>query len=361
MNRSLLTRLVALLVIIVASVYYIAFDAVGVKLWWNEPFTVKVQLKNAGGLYSDAYVTYRGVEVGKVKAIDLKPTMVIAVLAIDKGEKIPLNVTAAVRELTAASEQYIDLTPTSNDPPYLYDGYTIREDRTSVPVTVGTLLNTVNSLINSLHANDLNTISQTLGTGLENAGNDLRDIITDGRTLLEALQQAEGGTVSLIDNGNTVLSTLAATGNEFEGFSQNLNVLSSQLVQSNSDLISLLKNGDTATSALAGYMSKYNTSTAQLIDDLSVINGLATANEPGFNALLEVLPVFATNIASTASGGTLRFELDFNTQNTVCPYTTQMAEPTSLVATADLNLNCGTHAADLLQRGADKAPAPQGG
>jgi phospholipid/cholesterol/gamma-HCH transport system substrate-binding protein len=361
MTRTLMARMAVLALIVVASVYFIAFDAVGVKLWWNQPYTVHVDLPNAGGIYTDASVTYRGVGVGKVSGVHLKRNMVVIDLAIRHGEKIPANVTASVKELTAASEQYVDLAPTSSDPPYLTPGYTIPEDRTSVPVTIGQLLNQADALINSLHASDLNTISQTLGQGLQNAGQDLRSIIIDGKTLLQALQSVEGGTVSLIVNGNTVLNTLNDTSNEFTSFSNNLQQLTAQLVQSNSDIVHLLQNGTTASTALDNFLKQTGQPTADLINNMATITGLAYANEPAFKALTEVLPLFATNIAATASGGNTRFELDFNTQNTVCPYTTQMAEPTSLVATADLTRNCNIQAPDLLQRGADKAPAPTGG
>lgn len=361
MNRSLIARLVALLVIVLGALYFIVFDAVGVKPWWDSNYTIHVDLPNAGGLYSDASVTYRGVDVGKVSSVHLLPNMVEVDLSIHRGVKIPANAHAAVRELTAASEQYIDLSPTSNDPPYLAAGNTIPIDRTSVPITVGELLNTTNNLIQSLKASDLNTISQTLGTGLQNAGQDLRSIIIDGRTLLQALQQAEGGTVAIIDSGNTVLNTLNLTSNEFADFTANLSVLSQQLKTSNSDLDALLKNGASASGALLNFLKSTGPSTASLIDHLAVISNLATANSAGYNALLQVLPVFAQNIASTSSNGTINFEINFNTQSTVCPYTTQMAEPTALVATADLTRNCGIQAPNLLQRGADKAPVPPGG
>lgn len=361
MTRALLTRMIVLLIIVLLSVYFIVFEAVGVKPWWDSPYTIHAVLPNAGGIYTDASVTYRGVDVGKVSGVHLYSNRVVIDLAIHRNVKIPANAHAAVKELTAASEQYVDLSPTNNDPPYLTSGYTIPEDRTSVPVTIGQLLNTADSLINSLHATDLNTISQTLGQGLQNAGQDLRSIIIDGKTLLQALQSAEGGTVSLIDNGNTVLNTLNDTSNEFASFTSNLQQLSAQLVQSNSDIVHLLQNGTAASAALVNFLQQSGQPTADLIKNLSTVTGLAFANEPAFKALTSVLPVFATNIAETATGGNPRFELDFNTKNTVCPYTTQMAEPTSLVATADLTGNCNIQAPDLLQRGADKAPAPGGG
>lgn len=95
MSRSILGRLVALLVITVAGMYYIAFDAIGVHVF-SQPFDVRVTLPAAGGLYQDAYVTYRGVEVGKVSSLHLQQNDVVAVLAINHGAKVPTNVTASV-------------------------------------------------------------------------------------------------------------------------------------------------------------------------------------------------------------------------------------------------------------------------
>jgi hypothetical protein len=85
---------------------------------------------------------------------------------------------------------------------------------------------------------------------------------------------------------------------------------------------------------------------------------VAFQREPAYRALFEVLPVLSGDLALTATGGQLHFEITFNDRNTVCPYTSTMVEPSTLVATADLTRNCNTEVPDLLQRGADKAPPP---
>ena len=41
----------------------------------NPPFRVKVVLPAAGGIYPDASVTYRGIDVGKVASLQLKPNV----------------------------------------------------------------------------------------------------------------------------------------------------------------------------------------------------------------------------------------------------------------------------------------------
>lgn len=359
MTRAILARLIALLVITAAGLYYIAFDAVGLRVT-NPPYTIHVDMPTAGGIYTDAYVTYRGVEIGRVSALHLERNGVVADLAIDHGKKIPADVTASVRELTAAAEQYMDLVPTVADSSYLHPGATIPASRVTVPTSVGTLLDTLNSLVDSLSAKDLNTLSSALATGLQDAGGDLHSIIVNGDTLVSALQSAIPGTQELIDSGHTVLSTFNSTSNEFASFSANLNALSAQVAQSNSDLVALLQNGAKAGQTLDPFLKTYGSPTVGLIDDLASSTGVAYANRAAFQALFEVLPLFASDVSEVTSNGQIRFELTFNYKNTVCPYTSQMAEPTSLVALPSLTGNCGIEAPDLLQRGADKAPPPQG-
>lgn len=359
MSRSIIARLIALFVVTVAGVYYIAFDAVGIRVT-DKPYHIKVVMPTAGGIYPDAYVTYRGVEVGKVSSLQLQQSDVVAVLAINHGTRIPANVTASVRQLTAAAEQYMDLVPAGSDPPvWMKPGDVIPENRTSVPVSVGTLLNTVNSLVDSLSAQDLNTLASALATGLRDAGGDLHSIIVNGSTLVSALQSAIPGTQSLINAGNTDLATFNSTSNEFASFSANLNALSAQVKQSNSALVGLLQNGGTAGNALNGFLSQYASPTVGLIDNLAAATNVAYQRQDAIRALFEVLPLFASDVSETVSGGQVHFKLDFNTADPVCPYTPMLPQPTQVVtSTANLTGGCATVAPNLLQRGADKAPPP---
>ncbi|HWE57750.1 MAG TPA: MlaD family protein [Acidimicrobiales bacterium] len=366
MSRAILARLIALVVITLAGVYYISFDAIGVHVF-SQPYKVNAvfpaivngQPSGAGGLYSDAYVTYRGVEVGKVGSLQLHQNEVVAVLDIDHGTKIPKNVSAHVKELTAAAEQYVDLVPEGSDPPgqYLTSGDKITD--TTIPISVGTLLNSLNSLVNSLSPADLNTLTSSLATGLQDAGGNLHQIIADGNTLATALQTAIPGTQQLINAGNTVLSTFNATSNDFAQFSTNLDLLSQQVKQSNSDLVALLQNGAAAGTALNNFLKQNGNATIGLINDLSASTNVAYQRQPAIQALFEVLPLFATDVSETVSNGQVHFQLDFNTASPVCPYIPTLPTPTQVDGNpADLNRNCSTEAPNLLQRGADKAPTP---
>ena len=73
---------------------------------------VKLELPAAGGLYRFSNVTNRGVQVGKVTAMDVSRNAATA-----PGRYL----VAAVRSASAEDEQYVGLLPRTNSPPYLQD------------------------------------------------------------------------------------------------------------------------------------------------------------------------------------------------------------------------------------------------
>src|ERR1700726_47117 len=139
MSRRLIPRMIALLIVIVLGVYYIVFDVLQVRVA-SQPFQVTVLMPIAGGLYTGANVTYRGVQVGRVTALDLSATQVAVKLGINPGQQIPDNGSVQVKELSALGENYIDLQPASSSGPDLKDGTVIPAARVVLPVQIGTAL-----------------------------------------------------------------------------------------------------------------------------------------------------------------------------------------------------------------------------
>ena len=90
---------------------------------------VTLELPETGGLYRFSNVTYRGVEVGKVTGVALTPHGVKATLSLTSSSKIPANLQAEVRSISAVGEQYVDLLPRTDSPPYLHDGSVIAMQR----------------------------------------------------------------------------------------------------------------------------------------------------------------------------------------------------------------------------------------
>ncbi|MBM5552893.1 virulence factor Mce, partial [Klebsiella quasipneumoniae] len=73
--------------------------------------------------------------------VRLTPDGVAAKLSIDSSQKIPADVDAWVRSVSAIGEQYVDLIPPEQPGRgNLADGAVIPVERTKLPQDVGTLL-----------------------------------------------------------------------------------------------------------------------------------------------------------------------------------------------------------------------------
>ena len=362
MKAATIVRATALALTVIAGFGYILFGVVGWRIG-TQRYPVTVMLSQAGGIYSGAEVTYRGVDVGRVTGLGLSRNDVAVHLGINPGVRIPADATASVRELDAAGEQYMDLVPTRPDGPDLKAGAVIGVARTSVPISIDTTLIDFGQLLSSINTNRLQTLNQELAAGLGGTGPQLRTLVTDLTNLLTALRASQPSQVELDVDGNAVLRTAIRTNTEFEHFSSSLKKLTGQIAASNGDVGSLITNGAATEQRVHTLLDDDSGSIESFVSGLGTITQTAYARNPAIQALFQALPVFASNLAAVSAGGTLHAELLFNTADTVCPYLSagQMPSPLQAVGTANLGLNCSTSAPDLLQRGAAHAPAPPGG
>jgi phospholipid/cholesterol/gamma-HCH transport system substrate-binding protein len=356
-KRGLFVRLMGLVVVVLLGCGYTLFSVMGWRIG-AQRYHITVMLPRAGGVYPAADVTYRGVSVGKVSALRLSANGVAADLAINPGVKIPANSSAAVKELSAIGEQYLDLVPTGAGGPNLGPGGVVPLSRATVPTSIDTALIDFSKLLSTINPQDIVTLNHAFATGLGGAGNDIRTTIESSQKLISALTAAEPATVQLIVGGNQVLTTALATSTEFAQFTTGLNELTNRFRLSNGDIQALINNGIAFETQLSQLQTQTNSAAESLTAAEAAILDISNARNPAVQALFRVLPVFAGQLAAVSSGGQIRSELLFNTANTVCPYLPagQIPPPTQATGAPNLNLTCPITAPDLLQRGAAHAP-----
>ena len=362
MNQNLLPRMIALAVVIIVGVYYIVFDIMQYHVT-SQPFPVTVLVPSAGGLYTGADVTYRGVQVGTVTALDLNPGDVAVKLSIQAGEHIPDNGPVQVKELSALGEQYLDLQPSTGAGPDLHPGSVIPADRVTLPTPIGTALVDLNSTLQSVNPQNLVTDEDFLASAFAGTGPDLRTIVVTGQRLSNALIAAQPETVNLVIDGQTDLQTLEATDGDLATFSQGLASLTAQLRHSNVDVQALIRNSQSAEQQLNPLLAAKSAQTAALISNLATGSLVTAEHAQDVQAVFELLPAVSGDLASVVGGGQAHGELEFNTADPVCPYIpgSQMPGPTQAVASPALTNTCATSAPGMLARGADSVPSFAGG
>src|SRR5919198_3105117 len=152
LTRTVRIQLIAFIVIAVVAVVYALFRFTDLgKLVGDEGYTVKMNLADSGGVFTNAEVTYRGFNVGRVGDIRLTRDGIQVDLNIDPdAPDIPADVDAVVANRSAVGEQYVDLRPRNDSGPYLSGSSVIAADRTRTPVATDSVLRDLDSLATSV-------------------------------------------------------------------------------------------------------------------------------------------------------------------------------------------------------------------
>ncbi len=91
--------------LLVLGIYYLQLP----KLMGIGQYQLKAELPASGGLYPTSNVTYRGITIGKVTAVEPTEKGAVATMSISSKFKIPLDAVANVHSVSAVGEQYLDL------------------------------------------------------------------------------------------------------------------------------------------------------------------------------------------------------------------------------------------------------------
>lgn len=107
-RQLILFAIVSVVAIVVLGWYYLRIPSlVGIG-----QYTLKADLPASGGLYPTANVTYRGITIGKVTAVEPTDQGARVTMSIASNYKIPVDASANVHSVSAVGEQYIDLVST---------------------------------------------------------------------------------------------------------------------------------------------------------------------------------------------------------------------------------------------------------
>jgi phospholipid/cholesterol/gamma-HCH transport system substrate-binding protein len=277
-------------------------------------YVVRLDVANAGGLFTNADVTYRGVPVGRVGALTLTPGGVQADLHITTAAPpIPADLQAVVADQSAVGEQYVDLRPRTSAGPYLGNGSVIRQRDTQLPLPVTNLLVGIDDLDNSIPLGALRTADDQLGVAFRGQGGDLRQLLAGSSELTRSSAANIAQTTRLIDDSRAVLRTQQQETSALDSFAHSANVLARQLAASNADLRKLITAAPRAASQLTGLLTDNNPGLSVLIANLLTTASVTVTRGAALKELLSVLPadVAAGSTVVTAHGARFGVALTF--------------------------------------------------
>lgn len=293
LGRTVRIQVAVFVVVALLGIGYLGIAYLGAPRWFGSGgYTVHLDLADTGGIYTNAGVSYRGVRIGKVGDIRLTADGVQADLDITSATPLPADAHASVADGSVIGEQYVDLTATHSNGPYLRGGATIPRDRTTLPPPVQDLLGSSEELFASVPITSLRTVVDQLYTATNGVGPSLQQLITSTDTFFGTAGGDIGNTTSLIGNAATVLATQQAESGQIGQFSANLALIGAQLKDSNGDISQVLANAAPAAGQVSGLVTDLNgTGTlTTLLASLLTTSTVVAQKEDGLRTVLVRLP-----------------------------------------------------------------------
>jgi phospholipid/cholesterol/gamma-HCH transport system substrate-binding protein len=324
LTRRIKTQLVVFAVVSLTAITIMFFNYMQIPttFFGVDRYQVTLQLPQAGGLYEGGNVTYRGVEVGRVRDVRLTDSGAEAELQLDSDVHIPADLSAQVHSVSAVGEQYVELLPRTGNGPSLKGGDVISADRTYVPPNLNSLLQATNRGLSVIPRDNLKTVVDESYAAVGGLGPELSRLVSgtsklakDSRTNLDAL-------VTLIDGSKPLLDSQNDSSDAVRAWAAHLATITSQLRDNDSAVKGLLHTGGPAAAEARQLFDRLNPTLPIVLANLVSVGQVGVTYRDNLEAVLVELPQGAADVQATGVanrntkqpylGGFLSFNLNLN-------------------------------------------------
>ncbi|MGE2715308.1 MCE family protein [Mycolicibacterium litorale] len=261
---------------------------------------VTVELPNSGGLYQFSNVTYRGSQIGKVTGVTLTEKGAEATLSLEGSAKIPADLKAEVRSVSAVGEQYVELLPRTNQPPYLEDGSVIAMENTTIPQAVGPMLDQVSALVNTIPKDTLGKLLDESYNAFRGTDFDFGSLLDSSSTITRDARGVAGQTRALTDDAVPFLDAQAQTADSIRTWGRSLAGITDQVSNNDPQVRSILRNGPGFAQETARLLEQVKPTLPVLLANLTTFGQIGVTYNPSIEQLLVLVPPFVAQIQTYA-------------------------------------------------------------
>lgn len=290
---------VTLISVTSVSLFYLKVpDALGIG-----SYKVTVNFAATGGLYQNANVTYRGSTIGRVTAMELAHGGgVDATLRLDSDTKVPEGVRATVKSASAIGEQYVELTPTSDDSsPTLRDGSRIARDHTALSQDVAGMLKEAEKLVDSLSNSKLRDLLRETFKAFDGSGPDLARLIESSRLLVDETNTHLPETTALIDQAGPFLDAQIRSGDDIKRIADGLARFTGDARDAAPELRALLQTAPDAADQASATFAGIRPTFPMLAANLANLGRVGVIYHKSIEQALVIFPALTAALTTVAN------------------------------------------------------------
>jgi len=290
LTATVKVKLIAFVVVGLVATAFLGARYAGISLV-SSGYQISVVLPDAGGLFENGEVTYRGVPVGRVEHLRPTPDGVVATVKIDSdAPAMPANPTVTVADRSAIGEQYLELAGPAPDKDHLRGGDRIEAASATLPPDLSGLLQDASDFTGSVPTDDLKTVIDESYDLSQGASGTLRRLIS---TSSQFEKQADDNWLvsqALIHDSSTVLKTQAEAAEDIRSYSTDLDLFAKTLKSSNGNLRKLIDDSPAAARQIGELFDQVGKPLGTLMGNLITTSEIFGTNADGLKDTLVRAP-----------------------------------------------------------------------
>ncbi|MCB0950514.1 MAG: virulence factor Mce family protein [Mycobacterium sp.] len=246
---------------------------------------------NVTGLETNDFVRIAGVEVGKVKSVEIQPDTT-ALVEFDADDSVVLTEgsRAVIRYDDLIGGRYLALEEGVGATQRLNPGDTIPLSRTTPALDLDALIGGFRPLFQALDPEQVNALSGQLITALQGQGGTINSFLAQTAALTSTLADRDQLIGSVIVNLNTVLGSLGDQSDQFAKAVEALSELVEGLESRGEDISNGLAYTNAAAGTITDLLVEARPPLQKVIQETDRSAGIVVADHEYFDNLINTLP-----------------------------------------------------------------------
>ena len=246
---------------------------------------------NVTGLKANDFVRIAGVEVGKVKTVEIQPdTTALVEFTADDSVVLTEGSRAVIRYDDLIGGRYLALEEGAGSTQKLNPGDTIPLSRTQPALDLDELIGGFRPLFRALDPEQVNALSGQLISALQGQGGTINSFLAQTAALTSTLADRDQLIGSVIISLNTVLGSLGDQSDQFGKAVDSLSELVEGLEARGDDIASGLAYTNAAAGSIADLLAEARPPLKKVVQETDRTAGIVVADHEYFDNLINTLP-----------------------------------------------------------------------
>lgn len=284
-----LWRVITFVVVCLCGIF--ALVAVFAQLRFQSERIYNAIFDNVSGLKNGNFVRIAGVEVGKVKHIELRAdARAVVVFSADDSVVLTSGTRAVVRYENLIGDRYLALEEGAGGPEILRPGQTLPLAQTAPALDLDALIGGFRPLFRALNPDQVNALSGQLIAALQGQGPTIGAFLDQTAALTVALADRDQLIGQVITNLNTVLGSVSVQSKQFDKAVDSLATLVHTLAERRTDITNAVAYVNAASGSVADLLSQARAPLQNTIHQTDRASALIAADHDYVDNLLKTLP-----------------------------------------------------------------------